>query len=624
MPSGHRTLLVCILCVGGLTACDPGISETESGAATAAAGVPVAQTGGNPAPPSGLAHAPGAIPGTKDTVVATVSSAGPIAVAVGSHRTVSVVFTSSDGRAIRGLGISGTTLPSDWSGLDHYSCTLVGVGSSCIANLTYAPVAVGSGTVTLNYIYIDNANEPQAPGGSVTIPYMATSHNNVIAVASPTGQIGAAPGAGAQSVTINFTTDDGNAATDLSLTTDLTAMPSGWSSPVSALNCPIVSTGSGCQLVLNYAPASMASGTLALSYSYMDDAGTPQTGAVNVPYSTITSGNVVANAAPAGQINAIQKTGSQPVTVTFTTNDGRPASRLALLTELAALPAGWSSKSSQFSCGSVSTGNGCQLILTYAPASTARGTLTLDYDYLDSTGSYNVGSLNVEYAGTTNDNVVGTATPSGQINAIVGMSAQPLSITFTTDDARPATALALITSLTALPPGWSSTASSFACAGLSSGAGCQLDLTYAPPAAASGSFDLMYSYRNNAGEFKTASVNVPYKATTDNNVTAALSSNPVDVTIGSSATVTITFTTDDGNLATGLLLSGLTSLPAGWSTASTSFSCVSVSTGVACQASLTYAPVLADSGSLPLTFSYTNNSGINKNGAVTIAYAATP
>ena len=41
------------------------------------------------------------------------------------------------------------------------------------------------------------------------------------------------------------------------------------------------------------------------------------------------------------------------------------------------------------------------------------------------------------------------------------------------------------------------------------------------------------------------------------------------------------------------------------------------------QISLSYAPAVADSGSLTLTFGYTNNSGIAKTGNIAVAYTAT-
>jgi hypothetical protein len=277
-----------------------------------------------------------------------------------------------------------------------------------------------------------------------------------------------------------------------------------------------------------------------------------------------------------------------------------------------------------FSCSSVSTGNGCQLHLKYAPATLAGGTLTLTYAYDDDVGTQHSGTMNLEYAATTNDNGVATPSPSGQINAVVGMGSQSLAVTFTTDDGRPATALQLTSDLTALPAGWSSLDNSFACSGLSSGNGCQLKLTYAPDAAGTGTLVLRYSYLNNAGEAKTGSVSIPYRATTDNTVIGTPNQNSLAVAVGSSTPVTVTFTTDDGNPASALsVTSGLTSLPAGWSSPSTGFSCASVSVGSGCQLALRFAPASPASGTLTLGFSYTNNSGIVKSGTVTLAYTAT-
>jgi hypothetical protein len=565
------------------------------------------------------------INGADDSVIATPSVAA-VSVATRASQTVSITFTSSDGLAISGFEISGSlgNLPAGWSGPSIFACSLVRAGSGCVLNLTYAPTAIDSGSLLINYVYIDNANIPRAPGGTVTIPYAATATNNIVAAASPTGQINAIVGAGAETVSVNFTTDDGYAATNLALTTSLGALPSGWSSTATSLACAIVSSGSGCQLTLDYAPTAAGRGTLTLNYSYTDDSGAPRTGAINIPYSTTSTNAIVATASPTGQINAIEKTGAQAVTVSFTTNDGKPAANLVVTSALAALPPGWSSAATSFSCASVSTGNGCQLHLKYAPTTLTGGTVTLTYAYDDNAGTPQSGTLNLAYAATTNDNVVGTASPSGQINAVVGMGNPTLAVTFTTDDGRPATALELTSDLAALPAGWSSTDSSFACSGLSTGDGCQLTLTYAPAAAGTGTLLLSYSYLNNAGEAKTGTVSVPYRATTDDNVVGTPNQNPLAVTVGSLAPVTVTFTTSDGNLASALsLTSGLTSLPAGWSSTSTSFSCASVSVGTGCQLALTYAPTSPATGTVTLGFSYTNNSGIVKSSSVTLAYSAT-
>ncbi len=564
--------------------------------------------------------------GSDDSVVATASVAGVVSVAVGANQTISITFNSSDGLAITGFGISEAgSLPAGWSAPANFTCVLVANGNGCVLNLTYAPTAVDSGTLTLNYVYVDNANLAKAPGGSVSISYAATTTNNVVATAAPTGQIAAIVGDGSQPVSVNFTTDNGNAATDLTLTTPLNALPAGWSSTAANFSCAIVSSGSGCLLPLTYAPTAAGRGTLTLNYGYTDDSGAARTGVLNIAYSTTSANSVIATASPSGEVDAVEKTGGQAVAVTFTTDDGRPASALSVTSSLAALPPGWKSASSSFSCGSVSTGNGCELRLTYAPTALASGTLSLNYAYTDDGGTPQNGTANLTYAATTNDNAIATASPSGQINAVVGMGTQSVSVTFTTDDGRPATALQLTSSLTALPAGWSSTDSTFACSGFSSGNDCRLTLMYAPAAAGTGTLTLTYAYQNNAGEAKTGTVSIAYRATTNDHIVGTPSEPTLAVLTGSSTPVTVTFTTDDGNLASALsVTSGLAALPAGWSSASSSFSCASVSVGASCQLALTYAPTAAATGTLTLGFSYTNDAGIAKTGTVSIAYTATP
>jgi hypothetical protein len=633
MQLGHRSLLLgacSLLLVSGCDFSSPwGSSSTGSeygsGAATSTTGSGGGSgTGSGGGAPTGVGGESG-ITGSNDSVVATASIAGIVSVVTGSTQTVSVTFTSSDGLAITGFGISASlgTLPSGWSGPTTFTCNLVSAGSGCVLNLTYAPTVVDSGTLTLNYIFVNNQNIPKAPGGSLSISYAATPNNNVVATASPTGQIEAAVGAGSQSVSVNFTTDDDNAATDLTLVTSLASLPSGWSSTATSFSCAIVSSGNGCQLMLTYAPTASSRGTLLLIYSYTDDSGAPQLGSVNIPYATSSANNVIATAAPAGEVIAIEKTGGQPVAVTFTTDDGQAATNLTLISNLRALPAGWSS-SGGLTCGSVSTGNGCQLHLTYAPTALTSGTLALRYAYTDSSGTPQIGLLDVPYAATTNNNVVATPSQSGQVNAVVGMGSQAVSVTFTTDDGRLATALQLTSSLAALPAGWTSTDSSLACAAVSSGSSCQLSLMYTPTAAGTGTLTLSYAYKNNDGKPKTGTLNIPYRATTNDTIAGTPTQPSVAVITGNSTTVDIAFATDDGNPASALsVTSGLSALPAGWSSTSMSFSCSTVSAGTPCQLTLTYAPTAAAASTLNLGFSYTNDAGFAKTGTVTINYRAT-
>jgi hypothetical protein len=622
MQIGHRSLLLGVFALMLLSGCWGVSSSGSSNGTTSVMGGGTGNTGSGGT--IGTGSGGNGITGTDNSVVATPSVAGSVSVVTGASQTISVTFNSSDGRAIAGFAISDTTLPVGWSGLGFFGCASVSTGNGCVLNLTFSPTVVGSGTVTLNCVFVDNAGEARTPAVCLTIPYVATPHNNVLGTTSPSGQINAAVGGGSQSVSVNFTTDDGNPATNFMLTSSTTTLPSGWSSAAPGLSCAIVTTGNGCQLVLAYAPTSAGSGTITLGYSYTDDSGASRSGALNIPYSTASSNTVVATVSPSGQVTAVENTAGQTVAVTFTTDDGKPASGLKMTSNLAALPAGWSSMSKTFACGGVSTGNGCQLHLTYAPKALTGGTLSLDYSYIDGAGAARNGVLNVAYTATTNDSVVGMAAPSGQINAIVGSGSQAVAVTFTTNDGRPATALVLTTNLAALPAGWSSTETGFACSGISTGTACQLPLTYAPTAAGNGTLVLSYSYQNNANEMMIGSVNIDYRATTHNNIVGTPSPSALAVNLGSTTPVTFTFTTDDGNPATSLLLtSDLTSLPAGWSTASTGLSCPTVSTGAGCQLTLTYAPQAPDSGMLSLNYSYADDSGAPKTGSVSIGYLAT-
>lgn len=627
MHSAQRALFISLFSLAYLSGCDSSESGTSTGVYTASSSTSTGTSSGTGSSgPAGFSGASGGMSGSKDSVVATPSVPGTLSVTAGARQTVSVTFTSSDGLPIHGLEISGTTLPADWSGTDGYGCTLVGNGSSCVLNLTYSPAAVENGTVLVNYIYINNAGQQETPGGTVTIPYTATTANNVVAASSPIGQVTAALGGGAQPVNVNFTTDDGNAATNLTITTALSSLPAGWRTTSSAFACNLVSSGNGCQLALSFAPTAAASGVLALDYSYTDNSGAARTGTLNIPFSTTSNGTVAASVSPAGQVDAVKASGNQAVTVSFATDDGKTATNLMLLSDLTKLPAGWTAGTSKLACGSVGGGNGCQLTLNYAPTALGSGTLSLNYSYMDAGGTYNVGSFNVPYAATTNDNVVGTAAPTGQISAVATETTPTVAVTFATDDGRPATALNVTTNLASLPDGWVSSTSPFTCSGVNGGTSCVLPLTFAPQAAANGTLMLAYSYNNDAGEAKTGTVSIPYKATTDNTVNGTASPASVNVTAGTNTPVTVTFVSSDGNPASAFSVAAasLSPLPAGWSTGSSTFSCTTVTAGTGCQLSLSYAPTATDSGALTLSYSYTNNSGIAKTGTVTVPYTATP
>ncbi|MGC1386717.1 MAG: hypothetical protein WA807_01780 [Steroidobacteraceae bacterium] len=309
---------------------------------------------------------------------------------------------------------------------------------------------------------------------------------------------------------MTFTTDDGAAATNLSITTGLSALPAGWTGPAS-FTCASVSTGSGCMVNLTYKPTAIGSGSVTFNFSYINNAGTSKTGMATVNYSATSNDNVVATRSPAGQI-AVITGGTSTVGITFTTDDGQLAKNLSITAGLSPLPAGWSGPGT-FTCASVSTGNACQLSLMFKPLGAANSTLQLNYSYDANSGTAKTGSVMIPYTATTHNNLVVTPSPSGSISAVVNSGPVPVTLTITTDDGNPATAITFAsgpgTGLGALPPDWSGPAT-FSCTSASTGTGCQLPLTYAPTVNGSGIVMLPYSYNDDSGAAKTGTAHIAY------------------------------------------------------------------------------------------------------------------
>jgi hypothetical protein len=185
-----------------------------------------------------------------NSLTATTTPNAAVKAVVGSTAAVAVVFTSSNGQPVSNVQVPLSQLPAGWTGpASSFSCTQAATGNGCMLNLSYTPTAVSAGALPLSYGYNDDTGA--AKSGSVTIPYAATSDDNAVATVSPSGQVTAMAGSGAQSVSINFTTDDGNPATNLQVTSSLSALPGGWSSAASAFSCASFGTGSGCLLTLS-------------------------------------------------------------------------------------------------------------------------------------------------------------------------------------------------------------------------------------------------------------------------------------------------------------------------------------------------------------------------------------
>jgi hypothetical protein len=569
----------------------------------------------------------GGSPATNDTAV-TPSVAASVNTVINGSTPVPIAFTSSDGHALTNLTVNISALPVGWSATTStFTCATVTTGNGCLLNLTFAPTTASSGTLTLGYTYTNNAGT--AKSGTITIPYASTTNDNVVATPSPTGPVTVIAPTGSQTFSVTFTTDDGNAASNLTLTTALSSLPAGWSSTVPSLTCASVSTGNGCVLPLTFAPTTSESGTLTVGYSYASNAGVAKTGSFSIDYTGTAHNHVVGTPTPTPPVDVVVSSGSQVVTVNFAIDGGTGATNLQITGGLTGLPAGWTVTANTTPCATVTTGNGCQVQLKYQPTAFASGTVALTYSYVDESGSPGTGSVSIPYAGTTNNNSSTAVSPTGVINTFIGAT-QAVSVTFTTDDMHPATNLHFTAGLTSLPTGWSTSTPTFSCPTFSTGNGCVLGLTFHPTSATNGTVLLNYAYTSNSGAAKTGSVSIAYVGSTHDHAVGTISpTGQIAVVSGSTnSSITVTFNSDDANSETGFsITSGLSALPAGWTKTGggTTFSCATVlPTGAGCQLGLTYHPTAATPPtSFALGFGYTDSDNTANTGSVTVNYAGT-
>lgn len=415
--------------------------------------------------------------------------------------------------------------------------------------IRYPNACVGSFALVLLAACGSGASSPAPTSSSSPVD----ASEKVVVTPSVAGTLTATSGA-TQTLNITFNASESGALSNLTVT-GLDSLPAGWTAS-SAFNCATVSTGNGCVLNLTFTPTGAVSGKLQLGYSYTV-AGKSQTGSIEIPYSSTANDNIVAATSPSGQVAAVVSSGSAPVAVTFNTDDGNTATALTVTSDLTALPGGWSSGGTTFTCASVATGNNCQLQLSYAPTVIGSGTLTLNYSYLDNSGAAKTGTVSIPYSATTNNNVTAAAAPTGTISASVGGSSQHVNLTFTTDDGNPATTLSVTTPLASLPAGWSSGSSSFACTSVTSGNGCQLALNFSPTAAVSGTLQIAYSYQSNAGVSKTGSASIAYTATVPRAYISDPNYRPLLCAINSDGTLNnCQFMTSAGYYANDLVFSG--------------------------------------------------------------------
>lgn len=347
-----------------------------------------------------------------------------------------------------------------------------------------------------------SAAAPAQPGSGSATPGIKTGA--VSASVEGSGDVLAYVGS-ATTVTLAFTVSDG-AATALKL--QLPADP-GWSSADGVLGCDSLSASQPCKLRLRYTPpASAASATLKLSYTYTDGAGKAQSGALSVNYQARAANAATVAADPAGTVNAIVGAAST-VTLRFGTNDGSPASALQL--DLAALPAGWSGGGS--ACPSFGGDAACQLQLVYQPtAATTASSFDLPYRYVDSAGNAQAAKLAIAYAARAANTVNASIAPAGEVAVRPGAS-RDVTLTFVPSDTYAVSAVALADAAAALPEGWSIQSSTLPCDQAGPGGNCKLVLRFAPTASAPPQqLDLNFSYVNAIGQAQSGKASIAYSS----------------------------------------------------------------------------------------------------------------
>lgn len=224
---------------------------------------------------------------------------GQVGTPVGGSQPINVSFTTDSGKLATGITLNSgdlATLASQGiTQTSPFTCASVG-SEPCTATFAYSPTGVNfSGVGILNLTYIDQNGVTQPK--VVNIFASSTTQNHVNATVSSnlfsaTSNITAAISTiqnpqTPQTVTVTFNTDQGTAA---GLTVPSFTLPSGWTLQTPAsfpLNCSSVfSTGTGCQLVLQYNPTTnISNSNLSFNYPYTPNGGPAVTGTVSINYS---------------------------------------------------------------------------------------------------------------------------------------------------------------------------------------------------------------------------------------------------------------------------------------------------------------------------------------------------
>ena len=290
------------------------------------------------------------------------------------------------------------------------------------------------------------------------------------------------------------------------------------------------------------------------------------------------------------------------------------------------LPAGWSSSSRKLLCKNISTDNECTLTLNYSPIKVEHGTINLAFSYTDNTTAKRNGAFKITFSASEHNNLLVRSNVKNPVITKKG-NISLVNVSFISDSSDDVIHNLVLTNLDKLPVGWSSEVGEFTCDNITQDGTCGLNLKYNPNIASSSieSFELMYSYINNAKELISDSYQISYRATSGNNIVVNASpSNKIQTVVNSHTEVTIDFSSDDNqSISNFSLIDGLDQLNSlGW-IAPSSFTC-DVLNHDNYSLKLTFAPTNSNqAGVTLLKYSYIDNSGESKAGSLPLIYKAT-
>lgn len=373
----------------------------------------------------------------------------------------------------------------------------------CLPSLMFTVLlaACGSGN--------DSAVIP-GPNPSPTPTPTPIAANTVVAYSSETAELKLYAGQSRQ-MTLSFRTSDGGSASELALAMPASGLPVGWRVDSQRTRCEQVDADKLCQIALTYAPAAAEpAAVVTFPYSYRNNKGDAGTGTIAIAFRALAVNAATTALLPAGPVKGVVgKTNT--VLLGFGTNDNSPATDLHIDTDLAALPAGWTSPAAKFDCPNFGGKSVCMMALSYAPASAAPAALlAIGYRYRDSSGKQQTATASIDYSATAPNTVDVSLVPAGVVRARAGTS-QQVTLTFAPSDGIAASKLILTTDT--LPTGWTVKASTLPCAKVDGSGGCALTLLYTPGAdQPAGKMTIEYAYTDAAGRELAGTTEISYSS----------------------------------------------------------------------------------------------------------------